>query len=142
MPSYEEEADVFGVKVYVFERPTTIAIEGTINFEDPTMYDADSVKVELYLSSEVDKADAQPIKRSKFEPSAYFFFGSLPPNDYSLVIRQKQPINFRHVTSVADGFQQIVVPKKEPEPTPLKISVLLVPIFAFGAFMWVARRKQ
>ena len=87
MPSYEEEADVFGVKVYVFERPTTIAIEGTINFEDPTMYDADSVKVELYLSSEVDKADAQPIKRSKFEPSAYFFFGSLPPNDYSLVIR-------------------------------------------------------
>lgn len=128
--------------MFVFEKPSTIAIEGTVQFEDPLMFDMDAVKIELYLSSEVDNPNAQPVKKSKLEPSSYFYFGSLPPNDYSIVVKQKQPINFRHSEPVNEGFQKINVPKKESEPAPLKISVLLVPIFAFGAFIYFARQKE
>jgi hypothetical protein len=36
----EEIADVFDVKVMVFERPTNIIIEGRVDFEDAIFKDA------------------------------------------------------------------------------------------------------
>ena len=36
----EENADVFDVKVMVFERPTKINIEGRVDFEDAIFKDA------------------------------------------------------------------------------------------------------
>lgn len=38
IPENDEEADVFDVKVFIFERPTKISIEGKVNFEDLQLF--------------------------------------------------------------------------------------------------------
>jgi hypothetical protein len=49
MPSYG--GDVQGVKVFGFEKPTTIALEGSLKFED-TM-SVEEARIELYFADDL-----------------------------------------------------------------------------------------
>lgn len=35
LPDYEDNADVFGIKLFAFEKPSTVIIEGSVKFDDP-----------------------------------------------------------------------------------------------------------
>jgi uridine kinase len=53
IPLNEDNADVFGVKLYVFEKPTTITVEGSIIFEDQHLNQLNDVKIDLCASTDL-----------------------------------------------------------------------------------------
>lgn len=48
IPINEENADIFDVKVMVFERSTKISLEGRVDFED-TIYKDPSIEIRIEL---------------------------------------------------------------------------------------------
>ena len=56
----EDDADVFDIKIFAFERPTKISIEGRVDFADGLFEDEGrDVRIELFVS---DQANMQLIK--------------------------------------------------------------------------------
>jgi len=58
IPSYQDDADVFGLKIFVFERPTTIVIEGSIKCDDPLLADSGDVRLELFYTDDLDRPNS------------------------------------------------------------------------------------
>ena len=61
IPMNEENADVFDVKVMVFERPTKISIEGRVDFEDAVFKDP-SIQIRIELLVVNNQSDMLLIK--------------------------------------------------------------------------------